>query len=195
MIPVRLDDCEVPFSFQSIQWVNFPSDYNKLLSSLQSRAGGIPVTKKSTAKKTTKKSIPSSKGKSRTHVTNVKGNINVGGNYINGNQHNTNTTQIINNYSSSAEYVTELQKLSAEIEALKSKSESSATGRLAAAGIAVDDAIEESQKEEPDGEKIKTMLDGAKETMQKLSGSITAAVGLGTTLGNLALMALKLFGK
>jgi hypothetical protein len=58
----------------------------------------------------------------------------------------------------------------------------------------IQDAAEEAAKDKPVAERIKTTLDSAKETMEKLGGSIGAAVNLGTLLGNLALMAFKLFG-
>jgi len=34
VIPVRLDDCELPFSLRGIQWVDFPKDYDRLVLAL-----------------------------------------------------------------------------------------------------------------------------------------------------------------
>ncbi len=191
-IPVRLDECDVPFSFREIQWVDYPDGYDKLRQSLQMRSGGIPMPKEP---KEPKKNKPAAPRRSSGNVINVQGGFHVNGSFINGPQTNYITNQTINNISSSAEFVSELQKLKAEIEALKATVEPAAARRLAAVEGDVQDVIEESQKEKPAPEKIKTTLDGAKEMMEKLGGSVTAAVGLGTTLGNLALMALKLFGK
>jgi hypothetical protein len=58
----------------------------------------------------------------------------------------------------------------------------------------IQDAKDEAAKDKPVAERIQKTLDGAKETMEKLGGSIGAAVNLGTMIGNLAPMAFKLFG-
>ncbi len=50
VIPVRLDECELPFFIREIQWVDYPDDYEKLAAALQIRAGGTP-TQKPKAKK------------------------------------------------------------------------------------------------------------------------------------------------
>jgi hypothetical protein len=172
--------------------VDYPDGYDKLRQSLQMRSGGIPMPKES---KEPKRSKPAAPRKSGGTVFNVQGGIHVNGSFVNGDQTNYITNQIINNITSSAEFVSELQKLKAEIEALKATVEPAVARRLAAVAGDVQDAMDEAQKEKPAPEKIKTTLDGAKEMMEKLGGSVTAAAGLGTTLGNLALMALKLFGK
>ncbi len=196
-IPVRLDDCEVPFSFREWQWVDYPDGYDQLRQALQVRAGGKPVSEKPEKKKTAKKGKPAGTRKSGGGtVFSVQGGIHAGGSFINGDQYNYHN-QTMYNISSPAEFVSELQKLRDEIERLKSQAdiEPSAARRLAAAEDNVQEAMDEAGKEKPVAERINTTLKGAQETMQNLGGSITAALGLGTTLGNLALVALKLFGK
>ena len=197
VIPVRLDDCKMPNFISELQWVDYPDDYERLLLSLQTRAGGTAMTEKQEPKKEPAKRKPASPAKHGGNVFNIQGNINVGGSFISGDQYNTITNnQTINNISTPSEFVSELQKLKAEIETLKSQPavEPAAARRLAAVEGDIEDAIVEAKKETPIVELIKTTLDGAKETMEKLGGSITSAVSLGTTLGNLALIAMKVFG-
>ena len=127
----------------------------------------------------------------------IKGGIHAGRDVIMGDQENTfYQTQQILNVTSPNQFIEELQKLREEIARLKSLSDVSpaAMRRLFAVEGDIVEAIVEAKKEEPVAERIKTTLDGAKETMEKLGGSITTAVSLGTTLGNLALMAWKIFG-
>ena len=89
----------------------------------------------------------------------------------------------------------ELQKLKDEIEKLKSQPGVSPAEarRMDVAQTDIQDAKDEAAKDKPVAGRIKTTLDGAKETMEKLGGSIGAAMNLGTTIGNLALMVFKLF--
>ncbi len=197
VIPVRLDDCMMPNFISELQWVNFPDDYERLLLSLQTREGGTAVTVKPEPKKEPAKRKPALPAKPGGNGINVNGNINVGGSFISGDQYNTITnSQTINNISTPSEFVSELQKIKAQIKTLKSQPivEPAAARRLAAVEGDIEDTIVEANKETPIVERIKTTLDGAKETMEKLGGSIGAAVSLGTTLGNLALIAMKVFG-
>ena len=41
VIPVRLDDCEIPYTIQSLHFVDYPEGYDRLVMSLNARAGGI----------------------------------------------------------------------------------------------------------------------------------------------------------
>lgn len=197
VIPVRLDDCQMPNFISELQWVDYPDDYQRLLLSLQTRAGGTAVTEKPEPKKEPAKRKPASPAKSGGNVFNIQGDIHVGRDLISGDQviYITNN-QTINNISTPSEFVSELQKLKVEIERLKSLPdvEPAAVRRLAAVEGDIEEAIVEAKKETPIVERIKATLDGAKETMEKLGGSITTAVNLGTTLGNLALLAWKVFG-
>jgi hypothetical protein len=46
IIPVRLDDCELPHFIREIQWVDYPANYDRLMQALQIRAGGTTAPKK-----------------------------------------------------------------------------------------------------------------------------------------------------
>ena len=46
VIPVRLDHCEIPFFLRELQCVDYPSGYEKLMLSLNVRAGKTPSTKR-----------------------------------------------------------------------------------------------------------------------------------------------------
>ena len=130
----------------------------------------------------------------------IKGGIHAGRDVIMGDQENTfyQTSQTLN-ITSPNEFVEELQKLKAEIERLKSLPDvnPAAARRLFAVEGDIVDAIVEAKKDEPVAERIKSTLDGAKETMEKLDGSIATAMKLGATLGSLGTLALtvwKTFG-
>ena len=127
----------------------------------------------------------------------VHGNINVGGDFISRDQYKTvNHNETTNNISSQADFVSALNQLKAEIEALKSQPgiEPTVVRRLNTVGGDITDVITEAESEKPTAERIKSTLESAKDTMDRISGSIGSAVTLGTTLGNLALMAWKIFG-
>lgn len=197
VIPVRLDECELPFYLREIQWVDYPAGYDKLVTALSKRAGGKPVAKKPEAKKDTKPKKPAAPRNSGGPNITVHGNINVGRDFISGDQYKTVThNETINNISTPADFVEALNQLKAEIEALKSQPdvEPAAVRRLNAVEGDIEDVIAEAEKEQPAAERIKSTLEGAKEVMDKLRGSIGSAVNLGTALGNLALMAWKVFG-
>lgn len=100
------------------------------------------------------------------------------------------------NITSPAQFIDELHKLKEEIERMKSQPnvDTAAARRMDVVQADIQDAMDEATKDKPSSERINKTLDSAKETMEKLGGSITTAVNLGTTLGNLALMAWKLFG-
>ncbi len=51
VIPVRLDDCEIPFFLQDLQCVDYPLGYEKLLKSLNVRAGRPFLEKKTRVSK------------------------------------------------------------------------------------------------------------------------------------------------
>lgn len=198
VIPVRLDDCEMPFFIRELQWVDYPANYDRLVMALQSKLGGTEMPKKTTKpkpKRTAGKRTPAKPAGG--NVFNVQGGIHVRGNMIAGDQtnvyyQNRQTIQI----TSPAQFIGELQKLREEIERLKSQPDvdPATVRRMNLVQADIDDAMDESAKEKPTADRINKTLDSAKETMEKLSGSVTTAVNLGTTLGNLALLAMKLFG-
>jgi len=105
------------------------------------------------------------------------------------------TSQTLN-ISTPSEFIAELAQLKAEIERLKQlpNVDSTVVRRLGVVQDDIQDVIAEAKKEAPAAQRIKSTLDGAKETMEKLGGSITSAVNLGTLLGNLAVIAFKVFG-
>ncbi len=144
-----------------------------------------------------KKTVKSATGKPVKSNFNIQGGIHARRDVIMGDQENTfyQTGQTLN-ITSPNQFIEELQKLKAEIERLKQlpSVDPAAARRLIAVEGDIQDAIIEAEKDEPIAERINSTLDGAKETMKKLGGSITTAVNLGTTLGSLALLALKIFG-
>lgn len=203
VIPVRLDKCEIPFYLREIQWVEYPNGYDRLVAALNLRAGRKTEMKKKEAasspkenKETTPRKPTVSKT-SRTNIT-VHGNINVGRDWVNGDQHNiTTNNNIIKNISSPTDFVSVLNQLKAEIEALKAQQniEPAVARRLNTVEGDIADVITEVESEEPVAERIKSTLESAKVTMDIIKGSVGSAVTLGTTLGNLALMALQIFGR
>ena len=128
-------------------------------------------------------------------IFNVQGGIHIGRDMIAGGQVNY-INETILNISTPAQFMDELQKLKDEIEKLKSQPGVSPAEarRMDVAQTDIQDAKDEAAKDKPVAGRIKTTLDGAKETMEKLGGSIGAALNLGTMLGNLAMLAIKLFG-
>ncbi len=199
VIPVRLDECELPFYMREIQWVNYPEDYDRLVAALNLRAGRKSETKKEEEKKKKEpkpRTSASPKNSGGPNIV-VHGNINVGGDFISRDQYKTvNHNETTNNISSQADFVSALNQLKAEIEALKSQPgiEPTVVRRLNTVGGDITDVITEAESEKPTAERIKSTLESAKDTMDRISGSIGSAVTLGTTLGNLALMAWKIFG-
>jgi hypothetical protein len=197
VIPVRLDDCDLPFYMREIQWVDYPDGYQKLVEALSKRAGGKPMPQKPKTKKEPAMKKTAAPRKSGGPNITVHGDINVGRDFISGDQYKTIIhNEAIKNISTPADFVAMLNQLKAEIEALKSQPdvEPAVARRLNTVEGDITDTIAEAGKEQPAAERIKTTLEGAKEVMDKLRGSIGSAVNLGTALGNLALMAWKVFG-
>lgn len=203
VIPVRLDDCELPHYLRGVRFVDFPKEYEKLVAALNVRAG-----RKNEAKKEEEASV--SKGKKEPKPGKpavpqnidgsniiVHGNINVGGDFISRDQYKTVThNEITNNISSPADFVAVLNQLKAEIEVLKSQPnlDSTVARRLHTVVGDIKDVVTEAEKEKPVAERIKSTLESAKDTINLIKGSVGSAVALGTTLGNLALIALRIFG-
>lgn len=198
VIPVRLDECELPFYLREIQWVDYPDGYDRLVAALNLRAGRKAMVKKEEEKKREPKSRkPAAPQKADGPNIIVHGNINVGGDFISRDQYKTvSHNETINNISSPADFVAALNQLKAEIESLKAQPnlDSTVARRLNTVEGDITDVITEAGKEKPVIEKIRSILESAKDTMDKLGGSIGSAVNLGVTLGNLALMAWKVFG-
>lgn len=196
LFPVRLDDCEIPNFIRDKQWVDYPDGYEKLVAALSLRAGGKPVTKKPEEQKKPKPRKPAGP-KTTGNVFNVQGSINIGRDLIGGDQVNYITNNnVTNNISTPADFVAALNEIKAEIEALKSQPnlEPAVARRLSTVEGDIEDVVAEAIGEKPAWERIKSTLESAKDTMDRISGSIGSAVALGTTLGNLALMAFRIFG-
>lgn len=198
VIPVRLDECELPFYLREIQWVDYPDGYDRLVAALNLRAGRKAMPKKEEKEKESKpRKSPAPKKSDGPNII-VHGNINVGGDFISRDQYKTVTlNETVNNISSPADFVSALKQIKAEIELLKAQPniEPAVTRRLNTVEGDIADVITEAESDKPVAERIKSTLDGAKDTMDRISGSIGSAVTLGTTLGNLALMALNIFGR
>ena len=197
VIPVRLDKCEMPYYIREIQWVDYPEGYDKLVMALQVRAGGKVMAGKSEPKKEPKPRRTAAPKDPAAPSIIVHGNLNVGGDFVSRDQYKTVTyRETIQNISTPAEFTLELQKLRAEIETLRSQPnvEPAAARRLTAVEGDIQDALTEAGSEKPAAEKIKSTLEGAKEMMDKLGGSIASAVKLSVTLGQLAGLAIKVFG-
>jgi hypothetical protein len=192
-IPVRLDDCEMPFFIRDLQWVDYPKDYDKVVMALNAKSGGKPMPQKTEKPQKTAPSKPRNTGGT---VFNIQGGIHVNRDFIGGDQVNVIHNEQITHISTPAQFVDALQELKTEIAALRSQGgvEPAAARRLNTVEGDIEDAIVEAQKEAPIVQRINSTLEDAKETMQKLGGSIASAVNLGTALGNLAMIAVKIFG-
>ncbi len=171
VIPVRLDDCELPHFIREIQWVDYPKDYDHLTASLQMRAGSPVIPRKTTQPKVRKQTTPRPKSG---NVFNFQGEVHVAGTMIGGDQTNYYNGPQTFNITSPAQFLDELQKLKQEIERLKSQPEvnKAAALRMELAQAEIDSAAEEAARDEPLGTRVRNTLDSAKETMEKIGGSV-----------------------
>ncbi len=130
-------------------------------------------------------------------VINIKGNVSVGRDLIQHDQTNyiTYTSTQIANLASPAEFMTVLGQVQQQITEIKKAdlSKSQVRNLEVVEGLVLD-VSEEVQKPEPALDHIQNSLAEAKETLELLAGSLMAAAALGSTLGSLAVMAIKLFG-
>jgi len=159
------------------------------------------MAKKPVAKKTSgAKAKPAVKRKTPTIGT-MKGGVVVGGNIkagrdvIMGNQYNDLRQQVAQ-IASPAEFLARAQEVQQQIAALKQQPELAPVQvkQLELAEAEVQDAARQAQQDKPVGQRINETLTSAQETMDKLAKGVTAAVGLGTVIGSLGQIALKLFG-
>jgi len=192
VIPVRLDECELPFFIREIQWVNYPDDYEKLVAALHIRAGGTPAGAQPKAKKEPAPRKSTAPKQTGGNIFNIQGGIHVGRDFIGGDQVN----YVNNNISTPAEFIAELQKLRAEIAALKAQPnlEQALARRLNTVEGDIEEVIAEAQGGKPVAGKIQSTLDGAKETMDRIESSLGSAMRFGTALGQLGMMAWQIFG-
>ncbi len=205
VIPVRLDECELPFSMREIQWVDFTEGYARLVQALNLRAGRVakPLTPK---KKVEEKKMPAKKKSSRP-TFDIKGGIHAGGNVIQGDQNiynadrdiikgdQTNITYTFPQPQTPAEFAEALKAIQFQVAAMKQAGLTGPQRQIVeSAEQKVAEAAEEAAKPEPIGERIKTTLAEAKEYMDAIGGSLASAATLGITIGGLLAMVAKLFG-
>lgn len=133
--------------------------------------------------------------KGRGKIT-VERDMIAGDQIIHGNQYNASRDMNIANVSTPREFIEQLREVQHEIAVLKQSSELSPSQvrRIEAVEGDVIEVLDEVQKPKPLPARINETLSNAQETMEKIGGSVTAAVGLGTVLGTLAQLALKIFG-
>jgi len=129
-------------------------------------------------------------------VFNIKGNMEVKGDVINGDKVIHNYGDNIVNIQTPAQFISALQKVRGEITTLKEEADLSPAQEsdLEIVEAKIVEVEEKVEKEEPNGEEIRKVLDDAKKTMDSIAGAITSAVGLGALLGQLAYMATQVFG-
>jgi nucleoside phosphorylase len=127
-------------------------------------------------------------------VYNIQGGVHAGRDTILGDQ--TNITYFIENIQSAGEFVTALAALQAQITVLMQQVDlNNAQHRaLETALFSITQAAAEAQKPKPERSQVKQTLTEAKETLEMLSGSVKAAVGLGGVLAGLIGLVSKLFG-
>ena len=94
------------------------------------------------------------------------------------------------------EFVQKLAEIQAAIETLKGQKDlsSAQTRNIEAAEEQVAKAAKEVEKPDTDGTQVQKTLKEAQETFDLLSGGIASATGLGVVLGNLANLAIQVFG-
>ena len=136
---------------------------------------------------------PSSKS-ARSNVT-IHGDVHAGRDVVMGDQYNDLRQQIAQ-IASPADFVAKAREVQSELVRLKTQPEitPSEKRRLEAVEGDVADVIEEALKPKPLPERINGTLTAATQTLENMSKSVAAAVGLGTLLGTLGQAALKLFG-
>jgi len=86
LIPVRLDQCELPYDFRDVQFVDYPDGYDRLVVSLNLRSGKLASAPTMPAKQELKKPVAAagdSSGNNTFQDTNVSGGINIQGTHVN----------------------------------------------------------------------------------------------------------------
>jgi TolA-binding protein len=143
------------------------------------------------------KKKPAEKPSSSGQTFNIEGGVHAGRDVIQSNQYNYGgQTQQIANIQSQAEFVAALSSLQSQIAALKQQAALNAAQlrNLESADKQIAQAARAAQKPQADGGEIEKTLTEAKDTMDLLSGSVTSAIGLGTTLAGLIGIVSRLFG-
>jgi hypothetical protein len=126
---------------------------------------------------------------------NVRGGIHAGRDVVMGDQYNQ-IYQKVEQNPSPAEFLSALQQVQQELALIKQQPDlnSALVRNLEVVESSVIMAAEIAGQPEPPADDIKVTLIEAKETMDLISGSLGSAVKLGTLIGNLALLAGRVFG-
>jgi osmotically-inducible protein OsmY len=126
---------------------------------------------------------------------NIEGGVHAGRDVIVGDQHNKIVQKLEQNPSPS-EFRAALHEVQRELAAMKQQANLTAAQvrNLEAAENQVSLAVEIASQPEPPVDEIKATLTDAKETMDLLSDSLISAVNLGALIGNLSLLAGRVFG-
>ena len=200
VIPVRLDDCEIPYTIRDLQYVDYPEGYDRLVMALNARAGGLAARAATPKEMGKNSSPPTAKAASTPSASggpsyNFTGPVAIG-QFIGRDQTVYYAGDQNINVNSPADFAVGLQLLQTQIAALKQQADltSAQVRNLQVVEQKVSEAAEQSNQPEPDGESIKGALQEAKDTVDLLASSITSAIGLGTLLGNLIAGAVRLFG-
>jgi len=151
-----------------------------------------PVAKKKTT--ATVKSRPKRAAPAKTQIS-VGGSIIAKRDVIMGDQYNDFRQQVAQ-IASPAEFVTRAQELQAKIAEIKKQPDllPAHAETLDVVEGDVKQAVEEAQKPQPAAARITAKLAGAKAVMDSLGDGVKSAIGLGTVIGGLAQIAIKLFG-
>jgi hypothetical protein len=206
VIPVRLDDCEMPFFIRELQWVNYPDGYDRLVQALNQRADGKAKPTEPKNKKSKERRMSVKEKKNSQPTFDIQGGIhanqiimgnqtvyNAGRDIIQGNQ--TNITTVIQPPQTTEEFMGILKTVQAQLAAMQQAGLTSAQKKMVeSTEQKLAEATEEAAKPQPLGERIKTTLTEAKEYMDAIGGSLASAMALGTTIGGLLLAVAKLFG-
>jgi len=205
VIPVRLDECELPFSMRGIQWVDLPAGYDRLVLALNQRAGGT-TKPPAPMKRTEQKKMPAKKKRTSHPTIHIEGGIhagqvvmgnqtinNAGRDIILGNQ--INMTTVIQPPQTTEEFMGILKAAQTQLAAMQQAGLTSVQKQMVeSTERKLAEVVEEAAKPEPLGERIKTTLTEAKEFMEAIGGSLASAATLGTTIGGLLIVVSKLFG-
>lgn len=123
----------------------------------------------------------------------ISGGVHVGRDAVFGDQ--SNVYYQTANIQTPSEFLVELQKLQAQLAALKQQTVITAeqVQSIEKAESQVNEAITEIKKPKPIGKRIEDTLTSAKKTIDSLSGGLKSAVGLGIALAGLIQLVSNLF--
>lgn len=138
------------------------------------------------AKKVTPKPVENNEG------TVIYGSVHAN-TFIGRDQVNYNNQQQVN-IITPVEFVTELRRLQADLQALKAGLDAVDAQQVEVVIQRVDTAIVEAEQPQPVGERIRSTLEKAQKAINLLDDSIKSAAALGATLAGLAALTLKIFG-